>query len=157
MAVKMSDIEKIRKQYEAETSNSPAAKLVNSGQSRKNTTPKSVDTPANRLSGRAARAYTESDIEKIRKDYETSRVRRKKPGQEKRTTKDPQSASLLPSLLNMLGTTADDIKEKAESAANKIDSAIPDLGIADRIDSNFKNIIQGQEDRYLEYNTWLEQ
>ena len=157
MAVKMSDIEKIRKQYEAETSNSPAAKLVNSGQSRKNTTPKSVDTPANRLSGRAANTYTESDIEKIRKDYETSRVRRKKPGQEKRTTKDPQSASLLPSLLNMLGTTAGDIKEKAESAANKIDSAIPDLGIADRIDSNFKNIIQGQEDRYLEYNTWLEQ
>ena len=158
MTVKMSDIEKIRKQYEAETSNSPAAKLVNSGQSRKNTTPKSVDTPANRLSGRAANTYTESDIEKIRKDYETtSRVRRKKPGQEKRTTKDPQSASLLPSLLNMLGTTAGDIKEKAESAANKINSAIPDLGIADRIDSNFKNIIQGQEDRYLEYNTWLEQ
>lgn len=70
---------------------------------------------------------------------------------------ETSTGGLLPSLLNMLGTTAGDIKEKAESAANKIDSAIPDLGIADRIDSNFKNIIQGREDRYLEYNTWLEQ
>lgn len=114
MAVKMSDIEKIRKQYEAETSNSPAAKLANSGKSRNNETSKSVDTPANRLSGKTAKTYTQSDIEKIRKESETSQTKTrtattKKAGtlaaesqQRVESASGPQSGGLLPSLLSLM-------------------------------------------------------
>lgn len=114
MAIKKSDIEKIRKQYEAETSNSPAAKLANSGKSRNNEISKSVDTPANRLSGKTAKTYTQSDIEKIRKESETSQTKTrtattKKAGtlaaesqQRVESASGPQSGGLLPSLLNLM-------------------------------------------------------